>query len=140
MAKPQTKTQKCSACKQDKPANSVCANCIEISKAKRKARLSKSAPKYRQSIRQQMINAYGDACACCGETEPHFLAVDHINNDGAAHRRAGGYTGTAMYLWLRRNGFPKDRFQLLCHNCNVAKGLYGVCPHKKLRQTTRASV
>jgi hypothetical protein len=26
-------------------------------------------------------------CACCGETEERFLTIDHINNDGAEHRR-----------------------------------------------------
>src|SRR5216683_833717 len=25
-------------------------------------------------------------CACCGETQYEFLALDHVNNDGSIHR------------------------------------------------------
>ena len=32
--------------------------------------------------------------------------------------------------WIKKNNFPKG-FQILCHNCNVAKGIYGECPHEK---------
>lgn len=81
--------------------------------------------------RREVLRQYGGRCACCGETTPEFLAIDHVNNDGEAHRREIGGYGGRIYEWLRRNGYPKDgRFQLLCHNCNMAKGLYGGCPHK----------
>jgi hypothetical protein len=30
------------------------------------------------------------------------------------------------------NEFP-DGFQVLCHNCNLAKGYYGECPHNSLK-------
>ena len=36
-----------------------------------------------------------------------------------------------MYRWLKKHGFPKEGFQLLCYNCNCAKGFFGKCPHKK---------
>ena len=35
-----------------------------------------------------------------------------------------------LQKWIIENNFPKG-FQILCHNCNVAKGLYGECPHEK---------
>ena len=28
-------------------------------------------------------------------------------------------------------GFPKDKYRLLCHNCNQSMGWYGYCPHQK---------
>jgi hypothetical protein len=31
---------------------------------------------------------------------------------------------------LITNGFPSG-FRTLCHNCNMAKGLYGTCPHER---------
>lgn len=63
---------------------------------------------------------------------PQFLTIDHINGDGWQHRQIEGIQpGTQLYRWLKRNGFPKDRFQLLCFNCNCAKSIYGVCPHKE---------
>jgi hypothetical protein len=85
----------------------------------------------RHRLKLEVIAAYGGACACCGESTPEFLAVDHVDDDGAAHRRELGKhrsAGAATYEWLKRNGFPRDRFQLLCHNCNFAKSTGG-CPH-----------
>lgn len=83
-------------------------------------------------LRSEVIEAYGSKCACCGETETKFLVIDHIFNDGAQHRRDHKLTaGYKFYAWLKRWGFPKDRFQLLCWNCNIAKGRFGECPHIK---------
>lgn len=88
-----------------------------------------SKQRYRDKRRAEAIAAYGGQCACCGETTPQFLTIDHINEDGAAHRREVGYRATP-YVWLRHQGYPKDRFQLLCYNCNCTKGVYGECPHR----------
>ena len=66
-------------------------------------------------------------CACCGEDKYQFLAIDHIDGNGNKHRKKAG---TKMARWLRANNYPKG-FQVLCHNCNMAKGFYGQCPHKK---------
>jgi hypothetical protein len=78
-------------------------------------------------------------CECCGENHLEFLSIDHINNDGAEHRRklANNKTGNfgRIYYWLRNNGYP-DGFQVLCHNCNMAKGFYGHCPHQDERRDT----
>lgn len=92
-------------------------------------RASASASKRR--LREEVLAAYGSRCACCGESEPCFLSVDHIHNDGVAHRKE--VPGWRLYTWLRIMGFPKDRFQLLCHNCNFSKGRYGNCPHEVAR-------
>lgn len=82
---------------------------------------------YNQSIRAEIVEAYGSECACCGESEARFLTIDHINNDGAKHRRE---IGAAIYLWLKKNGFPKNGFQLLCCNCNFGRQFNGgICPH-----------
>lgn len=81
-------------------------------------------------LRSEVLIAYGGTCMCCGEARPEVLAVDHINGDGSNHRRVVG-AGRAFYSWLRKNGFPKDNFQLLCYNCNFAKHVYGTCPHQE---------
>jgi hypothetical protein len=69
-------------------------------------------------------------CACCGEKEYRFMTIDHVNNDGAEHRKTVG----SKYIcsWLIQNNFP-DGFQVLCANCNQAKrnGTMGICPHKE---------
>lgn len=84
------------------------------------------------NLRQQVFAAYGGfKCACCGETEPLFLTIDHINNDGHEQRRNGDYRGgTAFYQWLKKNHFPAG-YQVLCMNCNLGKHRNGgVCPHQ----------
>lgn len=56
-----------------------------------------------------------------------MLTIDHMNNDGAAHRREIG--NRRIYEWLERNGYPSG-FQVLCFNCNMARHLNGgECPH-----------
>jgi hypothetical protein len=73
----------------------------------------------------------GSKCMCCNETEPLFLTVDHINNDGAKHRRKIGKSGQAIYAWLIKYGIDKSRFQLLCFNCNSGRARNnGICPHQ----------
>lgn len=79
----------------------------------------------------RVLSAYGGVCRCCLEDRPEFLCMDHINNDGAQHRRAiRNSGGTGTYAWLERNGYPKDIVQILCFNCNAAKGHFGYCPHE----------
>lgn len=82
--------------------------------------------------KSKVIKAYGSVCACCGEPDVRFLTVDHIDNNGAAHRQENKLnTGVRTYYFLIRNNFPKD-FQLLCWNCNCGKQHNGgVCPHKQ---------
>jgi hypothetical protein len=95
----------------------------------------------RARVREATFAAYGgNVCACCGETESKFLTLDHMNNDGAAFRKAvyrknkrGNTAGYHTYYWLARNGFPSG-FQVLCMNCNYGKRMNdGVCPHKTKR-------
>ena len=38
--------------------------------------------------------------------------------------------GHPLNQWLVTNNFPKG-FQILCSNCNFAKGVLGKCPHQK---------
>lgn len=78
-------------------------------------------------LRLSALLAYGNRCACCGESKLEFLSLDHVNGNGTQHRRS--IPGRSLPLWLRRNGYPAG-FQVLCHNCNFSKGIYGVCPHK----------
>jgi hypothetical protein len=66
-------------------------------------------------------------CACCGENTIEFLSIDHVNNDGFKHRKLVG-GGSSLNKWLVKHNFPIG-FQILCHNCNCAKGFYGKCPH-----------
>jgi hypothetical protein len=71
-------------------------------------------------------------CACCGETEIRFLTIDHINGGGNKQRKQLGLSGSGIYKWLIRNGFPEG-YQVLCYSCNLGRAHNkGVCPHKDL--------
>src|SRR3990167_5409425 len=93
---------------------------------------------YRNSLKAKVYAAYSGSismCACCGESEKEFLCIDHINGNGAEHRKliAGknrGVGGVKLYLWLIRNGFPTG-FQILCNNCDTSKGSGSVCIHQR---------
>ena len=85
----------------------------------------------RDMLRCEMIKAYGGACACCGETEPLFLELDHVRNNGAEDRIVNG-GGAKLLGRLMKAHWPKEDYQLLCSNCNQGKRRNGgVCPHKK---------
>jgi hypothetical protein len=82
-----------------------------------------------QRQRKKVIEHYGGRCACCAEATYEFLAIDHKDGGGAGDRKRG-LVARRWYSWIIRNGFPTS-LQILCHNCNVAKGIYGECPHKR---------
>ena len=99
--------------------------------AEYKKKINRDNQKRRDEIRDRVYRAYGGyRCSCCGETERMFLSIDHINNDGAKHRRDNRLNSSEqMYRWIARNGFP-DGFQILCMNCQWGKrNNSGVCPH-----------
>lgn len=86
------------------------------------------AQAYNQRIREDAIAHYGGACACCGETHPAFLAIDHIDGGGNQHRKTERIAN--MALWLKRTGYPEG-FRVLCHNCNQGRQINGgTCPHQ----------
>ena len=82
----------------------------------------------RIKLKNEIFTHYGNKCACCGETERAFLAVDHINNDGAEFRKEKRRLGYWFHGWIKTQGFPTN-LQLLCQNCNWAKSRGG-CPHQ----------
>lgn len=80
-----------------------------------------------------VINHYGGKCNCpnCPETNPLFLTIDHINNDGNTHRK-GDYklrNTITFYKWIIDNNFPTD-LRIACWNCNSGRHTNGgICPH-----------
>lgn len=85
-----------------------------------------STRRYTLRHRQQkhiVITHYGPCCRKCGENRLAFLTIDHINDDGATHRKNDKTAhGNGIYRKLIAAGFP-DGYQCLCWNCNYAKSL-----------------
>ena|SRR3990167_2743785 len=101
----------------------------EIYKRWRKQR-TEYGKKYSRKVRLEVLKKYSNnllECNCCGEKEIKFLTIDHINNDGATHRKI---IKQSLDAWLYKKDFMPNRFQVLCVNCNYAKQWYGKCPHK----------
>jgi len=84
-----------------------------------------------QRLRDEVFDAYGGECACCGEARKEYLSIDHKNGNGKKHRKEIGATGSGgLYRWLKQNNYPEG-FQVLCFNCNCGKENYSVCPYDK---------
>ena len=95
----------------------------------------------RKNDRIRALSGYSNGflkCVCCGIIIIEFLEIDHIKGRKEMAKDPElvklGYKqnlqGKELYTWLIRSGFPEG-FQVLCSNCNKAKGQYGKCPHQK---------
>ena len=77
----------------------------------------------RDKLKVEVLTHYGHgklACVLCSESRIACLSLDHINGDGAEHRRRLGLGRKAIYSWLRKEGFPVG-YQTLCMNCQFIK-------------------
>ena len=95
-----------------------------------------------QAYSKRLSNSNVPCCNCCGLNDHlAFLAIDHIA--GAKHMDFEpelvklGYSSKLkskeLNRWIIDHNFP-DGFQILCHNCNFAKGYprnNGKCPHNE---------
>ena len=97
-------------------------------------RRRRSAGAYHRREKERFIEAYGGKCQCCGEPQYEFLTLEHVFGRGKEERKQ---FGLRLYLKARKEGYPKDKYQCLCWNCNAAKGVYGKCPHQKIEHELR---
>ncbi len=111
-----------------RPAYNGTKSCFRCLEKRRDANIRK---------KKQVFEKYGGSiCNCCGETEFDFLQLDHVENNGASHKRKLSSNGTKsdgstkLYSWVIENGYPEG-FQVLCANCNWGKRISGICPHKQ---------
>jgi hypothetical protein len=85
------------------------------------------------AVRAETFAVYGGSCYCCGEDHPTLLTIDHVDDNGAEHRRSlpSSSTGHRFYRWLRRQGWPEG-YQVACFNCNTGRHINGgICPHRE---------
>lgn len=113
-------------------ANGLCVKCYS-------AKYSKEHPEDRALARIRLrkvasrakleaLTHYGKGgkLRCCARgckvCDIDILTLDHINDNGAEHRRSvkGNLKGKAIYAWARRVSYPKG-FQTLCANHQLKK-------------------
>jgi hypothetical protein len=131
--KPSKNTSRCEICK-DKMKEYSSTECQKMNKKQTYREWYNTKEKLRRKhIKEQIFSVYGNMCACCGENELAFLTIDHIDNNGAEHRRLTKAVGIGFYRWLIKNNYPLG-FQTLCWNCNCGKRINnGICPHKSIK-------
>jgi hypothetical protein len=86
--------------------------------------------KTKQAVRHLQLKVdalkhYGNGkCACvkCGNDGITHLSIDHLNSNGAEHRKERG-VGSHFYLWLKNANYPEG-YQTLCMNCQFDKRDY----------------
>jgi hypothetical protein len=96
-------------------------------------------------LKAKFLEMYGYVCACCGEINPKFLTLDHVQNDGGEKRSYivmenwPGYdvphprlvqVSTGQFLRDAVSEYRPEEYRILCYNCNMARAHNGgVCPH-----------
>lgn len=108
-----------------------CVGCNrDAIKAKRSENPTKGlgyAAKSRQKTKEEVFNHYGGMKCCkCGFDHPDALCLDHIGGGGGKLRKEGAHPwgGYALYVWLKKNGFPAElKFRVLCFNCNAIESV-----------------
>lgn len=115
----------CVRCKQPTNGFSKCSQCATEANV--------SHTKNRNNTKIAVFNHYSIdeiwKCNCCGEDFYEFLTIDHVENNGASHRKEMGSkkgSGHLLYRWLQINNFPVG-YQILCWNCQWSKHLHGKC-------------
>ena len=110
-------------------------------KAKRRSKINSERLEVLQYYSKQLSKSNIPCCRCCGDNfHIDFLSVDHIAGikkmDFEPEFVELGYSssmgGANLMHWIIVNNFPKG-FQILCHNCNFAKGIVrnnNRCPHE----------
>jgi len=110
-------------------------------KAKRKGIRYEKRLKILQYYSNSLSNSDIPCCRCCGlNSHVDFLAIDHIAGrkemDSEPKLIKLGYSskllGQVLQKFIIENNFP-DGFQILCQNCNFAKGMINnnnICPHE----------
>lgn len=127
-------------CHPDLPYHSkgVCKRCYHRLYMQKRRKIdpelhAKLVRDHRKSIKLEFIKEYGGKCTCCQESIIEFLTLEHKKRDGKQHREKY-QTTTQQLADLRRRGWPKDNYEILCFNCNMASRYDGICPHKKEKE------
>jgi len=119
------------------------------SKPETKVKISSYEKERRETQKKDVFSHYSKihsnsvipCCRCCGLNDHiEFLTLDHIAGrkqmDSEPELVKLGYSSKLaiqpLCVWILKNNFPEG-FQILCMNCNFAKGQSkdNKCPHER---------
>ena len=80
---------------------------------------------------REVLDHYGYICACCKETNPLMLTIDHVAGGGNVHRKELKQSSNEWLKIVKQEGFP-DTYRVLCWNCNMSRNRTknGECAHE----------
>jgi hypothetical protein len=115
-------------------------------------RYNEAKSEYRFKLKLAAIAHYSGGANCCAQcgyaANIDALTLDHIEDNGAAHRKElgcssrGSQAGTTMYERLKALGWLPG-LQVLCANCNTIKavnlrrGRDSACMHEAVKDAIR---
>ena|ERR1017187_6038150 len=116
------------SCHPDRPhwCKGLCKECYDrILRVRYAKRLRVRSREVTASLKLAALTHYGPdgVLKCCWEgcdvTDIDMLTLDHINDDGAEHKRSLGTKGS-LYQWAKNNSYPEG-FQTLCGSHQLKK-------------------
>lgn len=127
--------------RQERAKRGLCIQCGKVARPdvlrcqKCTDRLHARGKDFQRAKKASAMKQYGKngEAVCCWDgcliDDLDMLTLDHIANNGAAHRReytkSGRGGGTVLYRMLERQGYPPG-YQTLCCNHNLKKHLLEV--------------
>jgi len=116
----------------------LCQNCSwlkYLDRLRKKRSDSSAAVKNRERVLKLKIEILGKysnekpECACCGFRDIRVLELDHIEPKSHLPDEPK-LTGYSLFLYIKKNNFPIDCYQVLCRKCNNSKADKPDCYHK----------
>jgi hypothetical protein len=97
----------------------LCANCNWTKQCNMKLEFKKLKL---QEARKNLILAMGNKCKHCGYNEDYrCIHLDHIDGGGNKDRKQYGCLSISKYTKMINDYSLREKFQLLCVNCNWVK-------------------
>ncbi len=123
-------------------ATNLCLECMNRYNRRRRERPrvvesdSARSNRLKLLLKVQTLSAYSTsgspACRCCQDNILEFMDLDHTLNNGRRDPIVKRGARSKWYRRLRTLGFPQNLgLQTSCSNCNSARAIFGVCPHKE---------
>lgn len=88
-------------------------------RAKSIEKIRKNNDKYNHNLRQQVVDYLGGKCVKCGFNDIRALQIDHIN--GGGYQEMKNLSAKQRYRLVLQTEKDKNKYQLLCANCNWIK-------------------